>query len=247
MSLAALVGTSQGASADAPTLGMDGVLRYHYYSKYIGPVRCSPNNVCSIVLRPGEELKRVSIGDFDHWNPESFSVDTQEGTVFHVQFKPKASDLTTNLILITTDREYDIVLQATKSTNHHLIGFFYPAPRPRQKEVAVVLTLPQPTQAPSFGLDDLSKVDRRYRVDGQAPFRPTNVFNDQKHTFIYVPENLSDAPVLYQVGPDSLDSLVNYRVRDNVYMADGTPDKLVLVTGGSLGKTETRVVITRGK
>jgi type IV secretion system protein VirB9 len=62
----------------------------------------------------------------------------------------------------------------------------------------------------------------RYRLEGDAPWKPRQVFDDGAKVYIQFPSGLaqSEAPPLFVIGPDGKPALVNYRVRGTTYIVD---------------------------
>jgi type IV secretion system protein TrbG len=91
--------------------------------------------------------------------------------------------------------------------------------------------------------------DRDFRIQGSAPFRPTQVYTDGKKTYIELPENVQETPVLFRVKKGGFLGLghqlsdVNGRVHGNWYVADTVLDRAVLVSG--VGSAQQKVTITR--
>ena len=69
---------------------------------------------------------------------------------------------------------------------------------------------------------DIEQLKFRYRIEGDAPWRPLRVFDDGAKVYIQFPSGLaqSEAPPLFVIGPDAKPALVNYRVRGTTYIVD---------------------------
>ena len=80
----------------------------------------------------------------------------------------------------------------------------------------------------------------RYRIDGDAPWKPLSVFDDGAKVYIQFPAGIaeSEAPPLFVVGPDGRPALVNYRVRGTTYIVD----RLFAAAELRLGMAPQRVV-----
>jgi type IV secretion system protein TrbG len=91
--------------------------------------------------------------------------------------------------------------------------------------------------------------DRAFRIQGNAPWRPTQVYTDGKKTYIELPENVQETPVLFQLkkggflGLGHRLSQVNARVHGRWYVADTVLDRAALLSG--VGSAQTKVTITR--
>ena len=80
----------------------------------------------------------------------------------------------------------------------------------------------------------------RYRLEGDAPWKPRQVFDDGAKVYIQFPSGLaqSEAPPLFVIGPDGKSALVNYRVRGTTYIVD----RLFAAAELRLGTAPQRVV-----
>ena len=80
----------------------------------------------------------------------------------------------------------------------------------------------------------------RYRIEGDAPWKPRQVFDDGAKVYIQFPSGLaqSEAPPLFVIGPDGKSALVNYRVRGTTYIVD----RLFAAAELRLGTAPQRVV-----
>jgi type IV secretory pathway VirB9-like protein len=135
-----------------------------------------------------------------------------------------------------------------------------PAPEVKVPKAQVAMVEPvrrnaRPSKPVSGGkavvlLGKASKVeDDRYRVSGNAPWRPQRVYTDGKKTYIELPENVQETPVLLQLKKGGFLGLghsisdVNGRVHGHWYVADTVLDKAVLVSG--VGSGQRKITITR--
>jgi type IV secretion system protein VirB9 len=80
----------------------------------------------------------------------------------------------------------------------------------------------------------------RYHIEGDAPWKPSQVFDDGAKVYIQFPSGLaqSEAPPLFVIGPDGKPALVNYRVRGTTYIVD----RLFAAAELRLGPAPQRVV-----
>ena len=69
---------------------------------------------------------------------------------------------------------------------------------------------------------NLEQLRFRYRIEGDAPWKPRQVFDDGAKVYIQFPSGLaqSEAPPLFVIAPDGKPALVNYRVRGTTYIVD---------------------------
>ncbi|MBU1212603.1 MAG: P-type conjugative transfer protein TrbG [Alphaproteobacteria bacterium] len=179
------------------------------------------NQVTDIALEGGEKLVSVSAGDTVRWVVgDTTSGDGKDAQV-HILVKPIAPELTTNLVITTDRRAYYLELHSTAQTYMASVSWTYPAS-------ALVALKGQAAQAKDAwattveaGLE-LDKLKFRYRLEGDAPWKPLRVFDDGAKVYIQFPANLKqgDAPPLFVIGGDGSAALVNYRVKGATYVVD---------------------------
>jgi type IV secretion system protein VirB9 len=209
-------------------------------------VTCTVLRACVIELQPGEVILSRIAGDTERWEivPASSGAD---GRTTLIVVKPRDCDLTTNLVLATDRRLYDLTLDAppcsTKSTNPQQayvrhVRFYYP------DETVATWSRPEPVRiAP-----DVAALSFNYRVqkDREFPWAPAQVFDDGARVYIKLPEAArhAEAPVLFVLEEDGSRTLLNYTlVGGDTYVTDRLFARAVLVAG--VDGNERRVVIER--
>jgi type IV secretion system protein VirB9 len=87
-------------------------------------------------------------------------------------------------------------------------------------------------------------LDFRYRLDGNAAWKPVRVYSTGIKTVIQMPAQMkaSESPALLVLGDGGKEEMVNYRVRGDRYIVDLVFTKAVLISG--VGHHQTRVTIT---
>jgi P-type conjugative transfer protein VirB9 len=104
--------------------------------------------------------------------------------------------------------------------------------------VAPVAGTPNPPSSPetSGGLkpDSLSF---NYKIDGEAAFKPTQVFDDGRFTYLRMPADVQELPALFAVIEGQDFALVNYTVDGSYMIAQRLLETAVL----KLGKAEVRI------
>jgi type IV secretion system protein VirB9 len=229
----------------APVAGPDGVLRYPFGERTPPTLRCIPLSVCDLVLEPGESIVNVAVGDSVRWLIAPASSGPADAITPHVLIKPTETGLRTNLIVTTNRRTYYLTLVSRKSDPMLRIGFSYPQDL-QHAFAALVPSQARPTPRPSAELPGtpFDKLDFDYRLSGERSLQPLRVFNDGAHTYLEMPPGLNEIPVLFAVGSDGGETLVNYRYTGKYYVVDGLPTHIALVDGS--GKRQRRALIVRG-
>ncbi|MCP4385824.1 MAG: P-type conjugative transfer protein TrbG [Hyphomicrobiales bacterium] len=211
------------------------------------------NQVSDIALEPGENLISVSSGDTVRW----VVGDTRSGAPLsgtarhgapdmeqvHILVKPIAPGLQTNLVIATDRRTYHLEMHSTEATYMASVSWTYPY----SNLLALKRGNAKASEAQRLVIDTGLTLDRlrfRYRIKGNAPWKPIRTFDDGNKVYIQFPSGLrqGEAPPLFVIASDGQPALVNYRVRDNYYIVD----RLFAVAELRLGKDPQRTVrITR--
>lgn len=215
-------------------------------------VVCAVLQVCDIALQAGEQISGVNMGDSARWLLEPAVTGKGENAIQHIIVKPLEVNLSTNMIVTTDRRTYNIQLRSHRSEYMAQVSFIYPEDalakwqqlQHRAETAKVTQTLPKTGEY-------LGNLDFAYAVSGDAPWKPVRVFNDGKKTIIQMPESMSqtEAPTLLAIREksglfsDDEQVLVNYRLQSNRFIVDGLPDKVMLVAG--VGSDQDQITIER--
>jgi len=150
-----------------------------------------------------------------------------------------ASPHKTNLVITTDRRTYHLEMRSSDKTYMASVSWTYPAAelvslRKQRDEAAASLA-----SIADSGVN-VDQLRFRYRIEGDAPWKPRQVFDDGAKVYIQFPSGLaqSEAPPLFVIGPDGKSALVNYRVRGTTYIVD----RLFAAAELRLGTAPQRVV-----
>ena len=198
---------------------------------------CTVLRACVVELQSGEIVLSRIAGDTERWEIASAAAGADGKTVLIV-VKPRDCDITTNIVLATDRRLYDLTLDSppckVQSTNPQQpyirhVRFYYPDET--VAEWAKPAALEPVRIAPTVGSLNFNysiKKDRRF------PWVPGQVFDDGARVFIKLPEEArhAEAPVLFVLDGDGSKTLVNYAiVGGDTYVTDRLFDRAVLVAG----------------
>ena len=137
----------------------------------------------------------------------------------HILVKPIGADLETNLVITTDRRTYHLEMRSSEKTYMASVSWTYPASE-------LIALKKQRAEADAAAVIDsginVEQLRFRYRIEGDAPWKPRQVFDDGAKVYIQFPSGLaqSEAPPLFVIGPDGKPALVNYRVRGTTYIVD---------------------------
>lgn len=183
---------------------------------------CAPLLVCSISLLPGDTPESVLIGDKLDWSA-SWSRGTKGGQFFYrFAFKPNAQDITTNIIIQTTgERSYVFNVKSVEPDKLRvpLYAFYNPGNWNTPLNFPIVPSPAEIAQAKSSTVEALKEqnaelkkklhthglavnplnLEYRYKIIGNAPWKPSAVYDDKTRVFIQFPPSADSHfhPVFY--------------------------------------------------
>ena len=212
---------------------------YPYTKGALYQLYAAVNQVTDIALETGEKLVSVSAGDTVRWVVGDTTSGEGKDAQVHILVKPVGADLETNLVITTDRRTYHLEMRSSDKTYMASVSWTYPAAelvslRKQRDEAAASLA-----SIADSGVN-IDQLRFRYRIEGDAPWKPRQVFDDGTKVYIQFPSGLaqSEAPPLFVIGPDGKSALVNYRVRGTTYIVD----RLFAAAELRLGTAPQRVV-----
>jgi type IV secretion system protein VirB9 len=194
---------------------------YPYTKGALYQVFAAVNQVTDVALEPAEKLVSVSAGDTVRWLVGDTTSGEGKDTQVHILVKPVAADLETNLIVTTDRRTYHLEVRSLDKTYMASVSWTYPA-----STLLALRATQAKLEAAQGAIADsdinLDQLHFRYRIEGDAPWKPHQVFDDGSKVYIQFPSGLSqgEAPPLFLIGPDGKPALVNYRVHGTTYIVD---------------------------
>lgn len=194
---------------------------YPYSAGALYQLYAAVNQVTDIALEAGEKLVSVSAGDTVRWVVGDTSSGEGASAQVHILVKPIAPDITTNLVVTTDRRTYHLELHATSGTYMASVSWSYPGATLTPLKGSSLTGLDGATAADRIGLD-VDNIRFRYRLEGEAPWKPLRVFDDGAKVFIQFPATLrqGEAPPLFVIDGSGKPALVNYRVKGSTYIVD---------------------------
>jgi type IV secretion system protein TrbG len=233
-----------------PAVGRDGRVLYSYGAG-LPTVVCAPLRVCMIELQSGEKLVgEPHIGDSIRWNLSPAMYGNGESSTSVIVLKPQGPGLDTNLLITTDRRAYYLRLLSKPDDYVARVAFAYPDDEDNQRKWQQQLAEQKDRQIKAARIAELppNAVDSmyfNYRLKGDDGIRPVRVFDDGKKTYIQISQAAKnrEAPVLVVIGSDGKQEMVNYRVKDDMYIVDRLFEKAELILGS--GKKARKVEIDR--
>jgi type IV secretion system protein VirB9 len=234
---------STGASVK-PVPGPDGTIRF-LFGQSQPSIVCAVLQVCDVELQPGEMVSSVNLGDAVRWLVEPALSGAGDDAIQHLVIKPLDVGLETSLMVTTDRRTYHLRLRSHRTEYMPRVAFSYPeSAASKWAAVKKKAAIEQGRKSSGTTNEYLGNLDFGYRVSGNAPFRPTRVYNDGAKTIIEMPATFSqgEAPTLLVIRDSGSvfkkddEVMVNYRLQDGRYVVDTLFEKAVLVTGVGVGQ-----------
>lgn len=225
------------------------------YGHFQPVLRCAPLRVSAIELEEGETVLSKSTGDSERWAIAVASAGARGRTPL-VVVKPATCDATTTNLLLSTDRRiYDVTLDSPgcrkadggeeegvnpKAPYTRLLRFYYPddlvttlasAEQVERLHAAADARSRTPLPSPA----PLTSLNFDYRWDSSSgfPWAPLQVFDDGAHAYIHFPAAARDheAPLLFLVNEKGATDILNFAVRGDFYVTDRVFERAALVWG----------------
>lgn len=237
-----------------PTLDPSGRVMFAY-SESAPTIVCAPIHVCDIELQPGEVVQGAPhIGDSVRWIVSPAVSGTDDQRVTHLIVKPTEAGLDTNLIVPTDRHTYHVRLVSSVTRYVASVGFVYPEEQQQQAWSEFIKTSSSGTGSgatagngtmPTVAVNRLNFNYKIKVVKGKPGFKPLRAMDDGYHTYIAMNEQMpqQEAPALIGISPTGEEQMINYRLKGNLYVVDGTIYKLALVSG--VGRHQDRIELTR--
>lgn len=232
-----------------PFLAEDGSIQFIYGST-LPSVVCAPLYACDVALQPGEVIRQVMLGDASRWKVSPGTSGSGENLVAHIVIKPSDTGLSTNVVIHTDRRSYNIRLVSKKDQWMPLVSFAYPDDTQAQwtayQQEGQQQARARARTRPVATITTNTDLNFNYRIRGNAPlWKPIRVYSDQNKTYIQFPSKVKDnqAPALVVLDAGKREQLVNYRMVDDRYVVDQVIDKAALIRG--VGRRQERIEIAR--
>lgn len=221
----------------APNIITDGFVRFAYNPGQMPIVKTVPFQETVISLEPGERFTNISSGDPARWSYAMAVSGAGSVQQQNILVKPTAPDLSTNMVVTTDRRIYNLRLLSGSENGlpTRAVSFWYPD--------EMVGALNQHIQNDESAKEDLvshvdlSKVNFNYQIkangfSGHYAWQPIRVFDDGTHTYIQFPASIqsADMPALF-IQSKNGQELVNYRAKAPYFVVDRIFDSAVLVKG----------------
>ena len=200
---------------DAVNAQGNATMVFTYAPEQLYKIYCRRGYLTDLAFRKGETIQFVGGGDTAGWAVSSATVDG----IPHLYIKPVVEVSTTNLIVTTNKRSYQLIVHSADWYNP-MVSWTYATEdhqdmlRSEQKNEAA--------RTAAVHATDVESLDFSYKVKGKnAEYRPETVFSDGMRVYLKfnkLPQR--QVPIFIQEKGSRMMTLVNYQQKDNYYIID---------------------------
>ena len=200
---------------DAVNAQGNATMTFAYAPNQLYKIYCRRGYLTDLAFRKGETIQFVGGGDTAGWAVSSATVDG----IPHLYIKPVVEVSTTNLIVTTNKRSYQLIVHSADWYNP-MVSWTYATEdhqdmlRSEQKN--------ETARTASVHATDVESLDFSYKVKGKnAEYRPETVFSDGMRVYLKfnkLPQR--QVPIFIQEKGSRMMTLVNYQQKDNYYIID---------------------------
>ena len=200
---------------DAVNAQGNATMTFAYAPNQLYKIYCRRGYLTDLAFRKGETIQFVGGGDTAGWAVSSATVDG----IPHLYIKPVVEVSTTNLIVTTNKRSYQLIVHSADWYNP-MVSWTYATEdhqdmlRSEQKNEAA--------RTAAVHATDVESLDFSYKVKGKnAEYRPETVFSDGMRVYLKfnkLPQR--QVPIFIQEKGSRMMTLVNYQQKANYYIID---------------------------
>ena len=243
LSIAAILAIPCSVTAEVAPIPMPSdtkLVTFSYDPNNTYTIVSRPRNVTDIVLAPSETVVAFAMGDTVQW-----MVQEAPG---HVFVKPINPGIVTSGTLVTNQRTYQLSFRASPEDGvfYQRVSWHYPELIVLRQQQAMAIkesvNFEKARLSATIASSDVNPetLNFSYDVDGEAPWKPVQVFDDGKFTWVRLGKN-QDIPAFFARNEENNTDLVNTNIRGEYVVVQRILPQLLL----KLGSKE--VVITNRK
>lgn len=220
-------GNTVSYTQDASNAQGNSTMTFSYAPDQLYKIYCRTGYLTDIELKKGEQISFVGGGDTSSWAVNAATV----AGVPHIYVKPVVQSSTTNMIITTNKRSYQLILTVS--------DWYNPMVRWSYGLEDMQTTILQNAKDEQTIIADLSvisvdKMNSSYKVSvkGNDSYTPELVFDDGEKTIIRMNKGVKRLPALFIREPGKKDlSLANFKTKNNCYIIDRIIDRAELRFG----------------
>lgn len=231
----------------APNIKTDGFERFAFSNMSMPVINCVPFQETIISLQPGEKFTSITSGDPQNLSYQVAVSGSSTGTeTQQVLVKPGKDQMSTNLVIATDKRIYNILIVVGASSKKvtRNVGFWYPDDMTASLNQRIEKSN-EDLNAEHMAQVDLKNANFDYKISGDSPsWKPTRIFDDGKHTWIQMPPGTDNKnlPTILIQSDSGQDMKYNVSYYSPYMIIDGIFGQAKLVAG--VGSSQVEVDVT---
>lgn len=217
----------QDDAFDAALTGEE--VTYPYIENKVYTVYARKGFITDIRFAAGEKITAVAAGDTERWIIDRAQTGTGRMMSDHLYIKPVYGSISTNMVINTNLRTYQLNLISGNYYNH-TVSFTHHKSK-----------LESTNQIKNYASVNMDKLNFNYKFNNEElSWAPAKVFDDGKKTYIKMKPEVfsSEMPAFFIMDEHNKVVLTNYRVIKGMYIVDRLFDKAQLVVGKEKVKIE---------
>ena len=189
---------------------------FKYAPNQLYKIYCRVGYLTDLSLKKGEKVTFVGGGDTSAWAVEKATVDG----VAHIYIKPTVDTSTTNLIITTNKRSYQLILN-TSSWYNPMVTWSY------GQEEQSVINLREEQGMISKINENVESLNFNYKISGESSVKLVAVFDDGEKTILKFDKTPKRLPSLFIKNKGKI-IMANYKIRENCYIVDRVAEEIEL-------------------
>lgn len=203
---------------DAKNAQGNSTMVFRYAPNQLYKIYCRVGYLTDIALHKGEKVSFVGGGDTSAWAISSATVD---GTT-HIYIKPTVETSTTNIIITTDKRSYQLIVN-TSNWYNPMVTWTYGTEDQAKVEAQ------KDSNTGRLSAVDLNHLNFSYSIKGDSSYRPAMVFDDGEKTYVQFRQAPRRLPAVFlkERGHKNL-LLSNFKSKNDTYIFDRLTDEIEL-------------------
>lgn len=207
---------------DAANVGVE--VRFPYMKEHLYKIYLQEGFITDIKLGKDERIRYVGGGDTVRWKIDNVTVGEGSEAEAHLFIKPLKNGLSTNIVINTDKRMYQLILESGYGYNP-MVSWTYP-----KSDIDVMAE----ERHADYATIDPSSLKFGYSIsDRKYKWSPEDVFRSDRKTYLKMKSEITDTelPAFFALDDDGKPILVSYRFVDGYFIIDRLVDEGLLVSG----------------
>ena len=214
----ALVNPNEGQkinyTQDAANSQDNSMVVFRYAPNQLYKIYCRVGYLTDLSLKKGEIISFVGGGDTSAWAVEKATVDG----VPHIYIKPTVETSTTNLIITTNKRSYQLIVN-TSDWYNPMVTWHY------GQEESEVVNFQERQNVISQIKGNVESLNFNYKITGKSANKPVAIFDDGEKTILKFGKMPKRLPSVFIKNKGKV-SMTNYKIRDDCYILDRVAEEI---------------------